>query len=496
MNDIRKLAGQTVVYGFGTVVPRFLNYALLTPFYTYIFSREQYGIVTELYAWMVLALVILTYGMETTYFRFAGKKAPAETVYGTALVSLFATSAFFLIAVSLFITPVSAFLGYGKHPEYIKMFAWIVAIDAFSAIPFAWLRANNRAAIFSVLKIINVVVTIGSVFFFLQTAPKIAAGGSEWILRFYKPGFDVGYVFVANLIGSVVTLLLLVPFFLRIRPSFDGRLLGRMLSYSWPLLVGGIAGSMNEVLDKILLRRLIGGAEGLETVGLYGAGYKVGVLMSLFIQMYRFAAEPFFFEKAGRHDARETYAVTMKYFVITALILFLVINLYIEALQVIIGPVFRESLVVVPVISMGYLLLGIFINQSIWYKVDDKTIYGAWITLLGAAVTIAVNVIFVPRFGYIAAAWAHVACYMTMVAVSYLVGQKLYPIDYEIKRITSYIALAVTLYVVARVLEGDNRVLNITLDTGLLFVFFAAVQKKDRFFTLLFKIRHENTDSK
>jgi O-antigen/teichoic acid export membrane protein len=269
-----------------------------------------------------------------------------------------------------------------------------------------------------------------------------------------------------------------------------------MLSYSWPLLVGGIAGSMNEVLDKILLRRLIGGAEGLETVGLYGAGYKVGVLMSLFIQMYRFAAEPFFFEKAGHQDAKKTYAVTMKYFVITALILFLVINLYIEALQVIIGPVFRESLVVVPVISMGYLLLGIFINQSIWYKVDDKTIYGAWITLLGAAVTIAVNVIFVPGFGYIAAAWAHVACYMTMVAVSYVVGQKLYPIDYEIKRIVSYIALAVTLYIVARVLEGDNRVLNIALDTGLLFVFFAAVQKKDRFFTLLFKIRHENKDSK
>ncbi|MCU0377544.1 MAG: oligosaccharide flippase family protein [Bacteroidales bacterium] len=496
MNDIRKLAGQTVVYGFGTVVPRFLNYALLTPFYTYIFNREQYGIVTELYAWMVLALVILTYGMETTYFRFAGKKAPADKVYGTALVSLFATSALFIIAVSLFISPVSSFLGYKEHPEYIMMFAWIVAIDAFSAIPFAWLRANNRAVIFSILKIINVAVTIGAVFFFLEAAPKIAARGSDWILRFYKPGIDVGYVFVANLTGSIITLLLLIPWFLRVRPSFDRSLLARMLSYSWPLLVGGIAGSMNEVLDKILLRRLIGGTEGLETVGLYGAGYKVGVLMSLFIQMYRFAAEPFFFEKAGHHDARKTYAVTMKYFVITALILFLVINLYIEALQVIIGPVFRESLIVVPVISMGYLLLGIFINQSIWYKVDDKTIYGAWITLLGAAVTIAVNVVFVPHFGYIAAAWAHVACYMTMVAVSYIVGQKLYPVDYEVKRIASYILLALTLFAVARLLEGNNRILNIVIDTALLFVFFAAIQKKERFFTLLFNIRHENKDSK
>lgn len=496
MNEIRKLAGQTVVYGFGTVVPRFLNYALLTPFYTYLFNREEYGVVTELYAWMVLALVVLTYGMETTYFRFSGKKAPAETVYSTAMVSLFATSAFFIIAASLFITPISSFLGYAEHPEYIIMFAWIVAIDAFSAIPFAWLRANNKAVTFSILKIVNVAVTIGAVFFFLKSAPQIADAGKGWIFRIYNPDFKVGYVFAANLAGSVVTLIMLFPFVFRIKPSFDRKLLGKMLFYSWPLLVGGIAGSMNEVLDKILLRRLIGGAEGLETVGLYGAGYKVGVLMSLFIQMYRFAAEPFFFEKAGHHDAKEAYAVTMKYFVITALILFLVINLYIEALQVIIGPVFRESLIVVPVISMGYLLLGIFINQSIWYKVDDKTIYGAWITLLGAAVTVGVNVIFVPRFGYMAAAWAHVACYMTMVIVSYIVGQKLYPVKYEVRRILMYILLAILLVVISRIAEGERRGINIMIDTSLLFVFFAVLQIKEKFLTLLMKSKNENQNSK
>ncbi|MGE5349356.1 MAG: lipopolysaccharide biosynthesis protein, partial [Actinomycetota bacterium] len=386
MNDIRKLAGQTVIYGFGTVVPRFLNYALLTPFYTRILGLEQYGVVTELYAWMVLALVILTYGMETTYFRFAGKKAPAGEVYGTALISLLATSSLFLFAISLFVDPVSGFLGYAKHPEYIKMFAWIVAIDAFSAIPFAWLRNNNRPVVFSALKIINVLVTIIIAFFFLRTAPALAEKGDTWIYRIWNPDFQVGYVFVANLAGSAVTLVCLLPFIFRIKPVFDRKLLLKMLSYSWPLLIGGMAGSLNEVLDKILLRRLIGGAEGLATVGLYGAGYKVGVLMSLFIQMYRFAAEPFFFEKAGSRDARETYAVTMKYFVITALILFLGINLYPEAIQVLIGEDFRESLKVVPIVSMGYLLLGIFINQSIWYKVDDKTIYGAWITIVGVIV--------------------------------------------------------------------------------------------------------------
>ncbi|NLE33791.1 MAG: polysaccharide biosynthesis protein [Bacteroidales bacterium] len=487
MNDIRKLAGQTVIYGFGTVVPRFLNYALLTPFYTRILGLEQYGVVTELYAWMVLALVILTYGMETTYFRFSGKKAPAGEVYGTAIISLFTTSALFLLAVSLFINPVSGFLGYEQHPEYIRMFAWIVAIDAFSAIPFAWLRNNNKPMVFSVLKIINVLVTMVIAFFFLMSAPSIAEKGNTWIYRIWNPGFQVGYVFVANLAGSAITLVCLIPFIFRIKPVFNRKLLGRMLSYSWPLLVGGLAGSLNEVLDKILLRRLIGGAEGLATVGLYGAGYKVGVLMSLFIQMYRFAAEPFFFEKAGSKDAKETYAVTMKYFVITALILFLGINLYPEAVRILIGEDFRESLIVVPIISMAYLLLGIFINQSIWYKVDDKTIYGAWITFVGVIITVTVNVIFVPVFGYIAAAWAHVACYLSMVIVSYFVGQKFYPIKYETGKIFLYICLAVALLFVSGLLEGENKIVNITVDTLILLIFFAVAEIKDKFFTLLFK---------
>jgi O-antigen/teichoic acid export membrane protein len=487
MNDIRKLAGQTVIYGFGTVVPRFLNYALMTPFYTRILGHEQYGIVTELYAWMVLALVILTYGMETTYFRFAGKKAPAGEVYGTAMISLFTTSVVFLLAIALFVTPVSAFLGYAQHPEYIWMFAWIVAIDAFSAIPFAWLRNNNKPMLFSALKIINVFVTMVIAFFFLWFAPLMAEKGNGWIYSVWSPGFQVGYVFVANLAGSAVTLLCLVPFIFRIKPVFDRKLLGRMLAYSWPLLVGGMAGSLNEVLDKILLRRLIGGAEGLATVGVYGAGYKVGVLMSIFIQMYRFAAEPFFFEKAGSNDAKETYAVTMKYFVITALILFLGINLYPEAVQVLIGEDFRESLIVVPIISMGYLLLGIFINQSIWYKVDDRTIYGAWITLVGVVVTVTVNVIFVPRFGYIAAAWAHVACYLSMVIVSYFVGLKFYPIKYETGKIFIYIVLAVALLFISMLLEGENKFLNAALDTLLLLIFFAVAEIRDKFFTLLFK---------
>lgn len=489
MNEIRKLAKQTVIYGFGTIVPRFLNYALLTPFYTYIFKKDQYGVVTELYAWMVLALVILTYGMETTYFRFSGKKAPKETVYSTSLISLFGTSVLFLIAVSVFINPVSSFLGYGNHQEYILMFSWIVAIDAFSAIPFAYLRGQNRPIVFSALKIINVAVTIIVVFFFLKIAPDMLEKGKTGILKVYNPEFRVGYVFVANLAGSIVTLILLLPFIVKIKPVFSRQLWIKMINYSWPLLIGGMAGSLNEVLDKILLRRLIGGQTGLETLGVYGAGYKVGVLMSLFIQMYRFAAEPFFFEKAGKHDAKETYAITMKYFVITGLILFLGINLYIEALQIIIGPMFRESLIVVPIVSMGYLLLGIFINQSIWYKVDDKTIYGAWLTIIGVAVTIIGNVLFVPEYGYIAAAWSHVACYLSMVIISYIIGQKLYPVNYDIKNILLYISFAIVLVIVSKRLAPANNILSILFDTMLLGIFCFMIEKREKFFSTMIKSR-------
>lgn len=480
MNDIRKLAHQTAIYGAGTIVPRVLNYAVLTLFYTYIFSTKEYGVVTELYAWMVLAMIILTYGMETAYFRFVNKEKDPDAVFSTSLYSLFFTSATFLILVTVFIKPVSAFLNYSNNPEYIKMFAWIVAIDAFSAIPFAYLRSHNRPIVFSVLKIINVAVTIVVVYFFLKIAPEILKGGGNWVLKVYNPDFGVGYVFLSNLIGSAVTLVFLTPFIIKIKPVFSKGLLYRMLSYSWPLLVGGLAGSFNDVLDKIILRRMIGGDAGLSTVGVYGAGYKVAVLMAIFIQMYRFAAEPFFFERAERKDAKETYSVTMKYFVIVSLMLYLVINLYIDAAQVIIGPKFRESLSIVPIVSMGYFLFGIFINQSIWYKIKDKTIYGVYLTLIGVAITVSVNVVFIPRFGYVASAWAHIACYLAMVIVSFMIGKKHYPVKYDIKGMILYTSLAIILVAVSKLLKMENVFMNIMLNTALLGIFVFVANKKDK----------------
>lgn len=484
MNDIRKLAGQTLVYGFGTIVPRFLNYAVLTPFYTYTFRKGEFGVVTELYAWMVLAMIILTYGMETAYFRFLKKEDNREKVYSTSLISLFITSATFIFLATVFITPVSSFFNYSNHPEYIKMFVWIVAIDAFSAIPFAYLRGEKRPVVFSTIKIVNVLVTLFFVFFFLKIAPAVLKNGGTWILSVYNPDFGVGYVFLANLLGSAVTLLCLTPFIWKIKPAFDKTLLRRMLNYSWPLMIGGFAGSFNDVLDKILLRRMIGGETGLETVGEYGAGYKVGVLMSLFIQMYRFAAEPFFFERAGHKDSKQTYAVTMKYFVIVSLVLYLVMNLYIEAVQVIIGPSFRGSLYVVPIVSMGYFLFGVFVNQSIWYKIEDKTIYGVYLTLLGAAITVIINVLFIPVYGYTASAWAHVACYLAMVVASYIIGQKHFPVKYDIKGIVLYTILAVILVILSRIIATPWNWMNIILDTAFLGIFVFVANKRDKIFSV------------
>jgi O-antigen/teichoic acid export membrane protein len=484
MNDVKKLAGQTLVYGLGTIVPRFLNYIVLTPFYTRVFKETaEYGIVTELYAWMVIAMILLTYGMETAYFRFANKEPDPKKVYSTSIITLFTTSLAFAVLVFIFIGPVSSFFNYHSHPEYIKMFALIVAIDAFSAIPFAYLRSKKKPFVFSFIKVLNVVVSLGLAYFFLKFAPLILKNGGTWVLKIYNPQFKVGYVFLSNLIGSAFTLLLLIPFILQIKPLFDKKLLKRMLVYSWPLLVGGLAGCLNDVLDKILLRRMLGN-EGLSTVGIYGAGYKVAILMSLFIQMYRFAAEPFFFERAGRKDRKDTYVLTMKYFVIAMVILYLGINLYMDFVQVLIGRVYRDSLVIVPIVSMAYLMFGIFINQSIWYKIEDKTIIGVYLTILGAAVTIILNLLFIPKYGYMASAWATFASYFSMVIASFWIGQKHYPVNYDIKGMILYIGTAVIMVLIEKILHTDSILLNTLIATSLMLIFIFIANKRDKFISV------------
>ncbi len=489
MKEVRKLAGQTLIYGLGTIIPRFLHYAVMTPFYTRIFNDDvaQYGIITELYAWMVLLLVILTYGMETGFFRFSQNSDDPDKVYSTALISLLVTSLLFFIVVNIFITPVSALMKYDENHDYIRMFAGIVAIDAFTAIPFAMLRKKNRPMVFSTIKIINVIITIGLVVFLLKVAPGIWEKSDGWFRDVYDPEYRVGYVFVANLVSSFITLLMLLPFILKIKFRFDKVLWEKMVSYSFPLLLAGLSGTINDALDKVILRRMLGEEEGLTVVGHYGAGYKIAVLMALFIQMFRFAAEPFFFERAKHSDAKETYAFVMKYFIIIMLIVFLGINLYISGLQYIVASNFRQAIVVVPVVSMGYLLYGIYINHSIWYKLNDLTRYAVYITFTGAIITVLINVLLIPVYGYMASAWAHVASYGAMIIMSFIMAEKHYKVDYNMKQFIPYFIIAVGMVIFGGLYDYPDLFTELAVNSVLIIVFIGYAQYKDRILTIFFR---------
>jgi len=487
VNEVRTLAKQTAIYGFGTILPRFLNYGVMAFFYTRIFAKGEYGVVTELYAWMAILLIILTYGMETGFFRFAQKKDDYEKVYSTSLISLFATSTLFLILVFIFIGPVSTLLNYPDHHDYVLMTAAIMAIDAFCAIPFARLRKENKPVVFSIIKIANVIITIAAVLFLLLAAPKIWENSDGWFRKVYNPQYRVGYVFVANLIGSIFTLIMLMPFILKVKPVFDRTIWNRMMHYSFPLLIAGLSGSLNDVLDKVIMRRVLGDETGLETVGEYGAGYKIAVLMYLFISMFRFAAEPFFFERAKHENAKETYAFVMKYFIITMLVIFLCINLYIKGFQFIIGPIFRDSLVVVPIVSMGYLLYGIYVNHSIWYKLNDLTRFGIYITVIGAAITILINVFLIPVYGYMASAWAHVASYGSMIIMSFIFASKHYKIEYGMGQLTPYFVIAIAMVAFGRFFNYSSIAAELVINTIMIIMFVVFAQYKDKVLTVFFK---------
>ena len=489
MKDLNRLAGQTLIYGLGTMLPRFLNYALLTPFYANIFEPDEYGVVTELYAYIAFLLVLLTYGMETAFFRFAQKSDKPEQVYSTSIISLIFTTAIFLVAFNVFIEPVSVLMKYEDSKTFLIIFSFIVALDALTAIPFAQLRRENRPLRFSLLKLINVLVIISlALFFYLpDAAPSLYLKGNRLVTAIYNPDFGVGYVFVANLAGSLVVFLILLPRTLNIKSHFSFKVWKSMLFYALPLLISGMAGIINDAVDKVLLRRLIQSDNPFYELGVYGAGYKIAVLMALFIQMYRFAMEPFFFEKLSGKDAKETYSTAMKYFIIYALILFLGLNLYISVIQLILPGDYRESMFVVPVISLGFLLYGIFVNLSIWYKANDITKYGAYLTFIGAAITILINVLFIPKFGYRASAWAHVACYGVMVIVSYLLSKRHYPIGYETGKLLSYIGLAVIIVIIVSRINYGSIASEIAFNTLFILSFIAYAEIRDKSVTQFIK---------
>jgi O-antigen/teichoic acid export membrane protein len=445
-NPIKQLFGQTAVYGLGIVLPRLLNYLLLTPFYTRVFEKASYGVITELYAYVVFLLVILTYGMETGYFRYASNSDQKEKVYTTVLGSLFFTSTLFIVSMILWGGSLSKVIGYGEHPEYIRWLALIVGIDAFTSIPFARIRLYNKAGKYALIRFVEVSINIVLNLFFLYYCPRHTDNGLVSLV--YREEIGVGYVLISNMVASIIKLIVLLPEIMAaFSASFDRKLMGRLLKYSYPLLVAGMAGTVNEALDRILLKHLLPPDQNpMEQLGIYGANFKLAVLMTLFVQMFRYAAEPFFFSKSGEKNAKKLYADVMTFFVVAGLAIFLLVNLYLDYFILFIGKSFREGSHIVPVILMANLVMGIFFNLSIWYKLTSKTMIGAILVILGACITVVINTAFIPRYGYVASAWAHLICYSVMVVLSFLWSRKHYPIPYRIGKILAYMGLALVIY--------------------------------------------------
>ena len=482
MNPLKKLASQTAIYGLPTIVGRLLNY-LLTPLYTYNFPPGEYGVNTTAYSYVSFLLVFLTYGMETTLFRFSQKESDKAKVYTTALISLFVTSAAFIIITSMFSVNIADFAKFTGHPEYVIWFAVIIGTDAFTAIPFAKLREQGKAKRFATIKAISIAVNIGLNLFFILFCKNVYDSPDSplkpVIDYIYNPQIGIGYIFISNLIASLVTLLMLSPEIFRVRYVFDSHLWNLMMRYSLPLLIAGLAGMVNETLDRILLSHLLPQKIAMIQTGIYGACYKISIIMTIFVQTFRFAAEPFFFNHSKEKDSKKTYAEVMNYFVIICSLIFLGTMMNIEWIQYFVGKEFRTGLNVVPILLLANMFLGIFFNQSIWYKLTGQTHFGALLTIFGAIITIVLNIYWIPRIGYMGSAWATLICYASMMAASYFLGNKHYNVNYDFKRILGYIALSVTLYFISTLIQTKSGTINLLLNNLLLLSFGFVVWRMD-----------------
>ena len=484
MAGLKALAKDTAIYGLSSIVGRFLNY-LLVPLYTATLSAASggYGVITNVYAYTALLLVILTYGMETTFFRFANKEGEdPRRVYSTALMAVGFTSLVFIVLVLTFISPISAAMGYAEHPSYVWVMAVTVALDAFQCIPFAYLRYKKRPVKFAALKLANIVMSIALnlVFFLALPAWYESTGGDGFVSKIYSPEVGVGYAFYINLFCSGALMFLLVKELTGFKYVFDRALMRRMLSYSWPILVLGIAGILNQTADKILFPYIYKGEDAHAQLGIYGAASKIAMIMAMITQAFRYAYEPFVFGKAKDKDNRDTYAKAMKYFVIFTLLAFLAVIGYMDILKHLIGSDYWEGLKVVPIVMAAEIMMGVYFNLSFWYKLIDKTIWGAWFSGAGCLVLVIVNVVFVPRYGYMACAWAGFAGYGTAMLLSYFVGQKHYPINYPVKDMALYVVVAVVLCLAMRWANASLPVWGaLAANTLLLLAFAAMIVKRD-----------------
>lgn len=457
MAGIKSLAKETAIYGLSSIVGRFLNWCLV-PLYVYLFVPAEYGIVSYLYSFTAVALVILNYGMETGFFRFANKESDPEKVYTTSLISVGFTSMLFIVLMAVFIKPIAGAMLLGGYGGFILLLAIIVAIDAFTNIPFAYLRYEKKAVRFASIKLLNVFLNIALNLFFLLACPKLEKTAPGLIDWFYKPlggeSYGIGWIFVANLISTLTVLLCLLPQLTGRRYVISFPLLKKMLGYSWPLLVLGIAGILSQNMGQMIIPYLFPNQEeaARTMVGIYGANIKIAIVMVMFTQAFRYAYEPFIFSQARGEgeDKKQAYCDAMKYFVIFGLLIFLAVMYYLPVLKHFVSPSYWPGLGVVPVMMAAELCFGIFFNLSLWYKLTDKTVWGMYFSLLCMVLMAGLNVWFVRWIGipngYMGSAWSALISYFTVMMLSYFVGKKYYPLPYEVKRISIYILFAAALY--------------------------------------------------
>ncbi len=499
--QVKRLAKETVIYGMSNILSRLLNFIIVTPYLTFKFNDAlgEYGKHGIMYAYAALLMVLMTYGMETAFFRFGNKAEDRDRTFSTAAISLIISTIVFVGVLVLLSRPIAGFLLKPEDYLFVILFAMIIGFDVLAAIPFARLRLENRPVRFAVYKLINVIINLIFLLFFLELVPYLAQSGNASAAEIYSPDKKLTFVFIANLIASFGVFLLLAPMYFRRTKDFrkdaattpeftfvfDKELWKKMMFYAMPLVVVGIAGMANQMADRYLPLRLLSGTyeENIAQVGIYNACVKIAVLMSLFTQAFKFAAEPFFFRHAGEGGSKQVYAQVAQAFTFVGSLFFLGVLLYLDLVQYLIASNFREGLNIVPVLLLAYLALGIYYNFSIWYKLEDKTMIGAYIALAGLVITLSLNFIFVPKIGIIGAAWAAFSCFTFMAVLAYFTGRHYYPIPYRVPKMLFYVLFAVGIFylsVLARPLLGENLVNILLVNTLLMLGYLLGVMILER----------------
>lgn len=480
MSLLKKLAGETIIYGLGSMLPRIINFLIISMYLTRVFEKQEYGIYGIMYSFAALLILVFTFRMETALFRFGKDKKDLSHVFGTASIPVFLVSITFAGLIICFSGPIAETLTTGSDQRFVVWFAIISLFDAISALPFAKLRLQGRAKYFTILKLVNVFVTVVIILTFLGLLPWLSMQGIDWVNNIYNSSKELDYVFLANLIASGMVLLLLLREYRGIKWNLDKPLFSRMFKYALPLIIVGLAGVINQLLDRWLIKEFtpdtLGLGLGTEMSGIYNGCIKIAVIMAIFTTAFNYAAEPFFFKNSDRKDAKTVYGEVALAYSLCACLIFLFISLFIDQFKLLIDSEYHLGIGIVPIVLMAYLFLGLFYNFSIWYKLQDKTTFGAVIGIVGSIITITLNILLIPKIGYYGSAWASLACFVTMSALAYISGQKYYAIKYPIKRILGYILFSGCLYIFSfEVFSENGGAFKLLGNLGLLLFFIVVV---------------------